>query len=66
MKQRILAILLIAIIPMAADAQLKGILNKVKNKSNQRANDKIDKAIDKGLDGLEGKNNKGTSTSATP
>lgn len=65
MKQRLLVILLVAIVPMAADAQLKGILNKVKNKSNQRANDKIDKAIDKGLDEVEGKN-QSKGSSATP
>jgi OOP family OmpA-OmpF porin len=66
MKQRILAILLIALIPMAADAQLKGILNKVKNKANQRANDKVDKSIDKGLDEIEGKNTKTNTPAATP
>lgn len=65
MKQRIFTILLIAMLPVAADAQLKGILNKVKNKSNQRANDKIDKAIDKGLDEVEGKNNKDNSSTST-
>lgn len=66
MKQRILAILLITVIPMAADAQLKGIFNKVKNKANQRANDKVDKSIDKGLDEIEGKNTKTTTPAATP
>jgi OOP family OmpA-OmpF porin len=65
MKQRLLALLMIAMVPMAADAQLKGILNKVKNKSNQRANNKVDEAIDKGLDAVEGKNNSGNTTSTT-
>lgn len=65
MIQRILIVLLVATIPMVADAQLKGILNKVKNKSNQRANEKIDKAIDKGLDEVEGKKSTPAATPAS-
>jgi outer membrane protein OmpA-like peptidoglycan-associated protein len=55
MKQRFLFIVLVALLPFAADAQFNNILNKVKNKSKQRADNKIDKEIDKTLDQIEGK-----------
>jgi OmpA-OmpF porin, OOP family len=55
-------ILLLAVIPFMAQAQLGGFINKVKNKVNQKANQRIDnkveKAIDEGLDEVEGKNTK--------
>jgi OmpA-OmpF porin, OOP family len=52
-KKIIIAIL--AIMPLIANAQIGGLLNKVKNKVNQRAENKVDKAIDKALDKVEGK-----------
>lgn len=52
-------ILLLMILPVMANAQLKGwaekIGNKVKHKSAARADSKIDRAIDKTLDMAEGK-----------
>ena len=54
MNRRIIIALLIVILPFAADAQLGGLLNKVKNKAKQRADNKIDKEIDKSLDEIEG------------
>lgn len=54
-----LAILLLATIPFASNAQLEGLANKVKNKVNQKVNQrvdaKIDRTIDKKLDEIEGK-----------
>jgi OmpA-OmpF porin, OOP family len=55
MKQRFLFIVLVALLPFAADAQFNNILNKVKNKTKQRADAKVDKEIDKTLDEIEGK-----------
>ena len=52
-------IILLAIIPVIAEAQLGGFVNRVKDKANQkinqRADDKVDKSIDKTLDQVEGK-----------
>jgi len=52
-------LLLLAITPVMAEAQLGGFLNKVKNKvsqkATQRVDSKVDKAIDEGLDKAEGK-----------
>lgn len=54
-----LLILLVAVLPVAANAQLGGFLNKVKNKVNQkvtqRVDNKVDKSIDNTLDKVEGK-----------
>ena len=50
MSRKLIFVLLIAVLPFAADAQFNGILNKVKNKAKQRADNKIDKEIDKTLD----------------
>jgi outer membrane protein OmpA-like peptidoglycan-associated protein len=55
MNTKIIIVLLIAIIPFTAEAQLGGLLNKVKNKTKQRVDNKIDKEIDKSLDEVEGK-----------
>ncbi|MBC7849828.1 MAG: OmpA family protein [Chitinophagaceae bacterium] len=64
MSKKIIVVLL-TLTPFIADAQLKGILNKVKNKvENQvenRVDKKVDKQIEKTLDEIEGKN---TSTPA--
>lgn len=55
MKWKGLVILLIAILPLASEAQLGGLMNKVKNKVNQRVDNKVDQSIDKALDDVEGK-----------
>lgn len=55
MTRKIIIALLIVAMPFAADAQLGGLLNKVKNKAKQRADQKIDHEIDKSLDEVEGK-----------
>lgn len=55
MNTKIIIALLIAIMPFTAEAQLGGLLNKVKNKTKQRVDNKIDKEIDKSLDEVEGK-----------
>jgi len=56
MSQRFILIVLIAVFPFAAEAQLNNILKRAKNKAEQRANNKVDEAIDKTLDAAEGKN----------
>jgi outer membrane protein OmpA-like peptidoglycan-associated protein len=55
MKQKFFIVALIALMPLAADAQLNNILNKVKNKAKQRGENKVDQQIDKTLDEIEGK-----------
>jgi OOP family OmpA-OmpF porin len=60
MKKIILLFLLS--LPFFAQAQLGGLMNKVKNKTQQRIDNKVDKAIDNGLDKMEGKE----STASTP
>ncbi len=55
MKVRHLLILALFLCPFPGNAQLKGIMNKVKNKVNQRVDSKVDKEIDKALDKAEGK-----------
>lgn len=61
--KKIVVLLLAALPGYAAQAQLGGLINKVKNKvtekATQRADNKIDKAIDKGLDEIEGKKTAG-------
>ena len=71
MKQ-FLIITLAFTLPMLVQAQLGGLLKKVKNKVDDRVEAKIDKAIDQSLDKGEGKNSTTTpteaktSTAATP
>lgn len=55
MNRKILIALLIAVLPFTVEAQLGGLINKVKNKAKQRVDNKIDKEIDKSLDEIEGK-----------
>lgn len=66
MNKKIIIILL-AIVPVMAHAQLGGFFGKVKSKVNQkvtqRVDTKVDKAIDKTLDKAEGKE---TTSTATP
>ncbi len=67
MNRKIIIALLIAVMPFAAEAQLGGLLNKVKNKTKQRADNKIDREIDKSLDEVEGKKkNEPATESASP
>ena len=54
MNRRIIIALLIMILPFAADAQLGGLINKVKSKAKQRVDNRVDKEIDKSLDEVEG------------
>jgi OOP family OmpA-OmpF porin len=55
MSRIIIAAILFALLPMAGDAQLGNILNKVKTKAKQRADQRVDNEIDKALDKAEGK-----------
>ena len=55
MKKLFIIAILSALLPVAAEAQLGGLINKVKNKAKYRADQKIDKEIDKALDEAEGK-----------
>jgi OOP family OmpA-OmpF porin len=65
---RYIIFLMIAIAPIASQAQLGGLINKAKNKisskTNNRIDQKIDKGIDNGLDVLEGKKPVATEASA--
>jgi OmpA-OmpF porin, OOP family len=67
MKQKIL-LAAIMLIPFLSEAQLGGLLSKVKNKitqkTNQRIDSKVDKTIDKTLDEMEGKTTSPKTTSA--
>lgn len=45
----------LALLSFSSQAQLGGLINKVKNKTQQRVDNKIDKEIDKSLDKAEGK-----------
>lgn len=58
MNKKIILFLMVAL-PVVANAQLGGFLNKAKNKVNQKVNqrvdEKMDKSIDKTLDKAEGK-----------
>ena len=58
MKSKFIIAALVIMLPFFADAQLKGLMNKVKNKVDQRIDNKVDKQIDKSLDEVEGKNDK--------
>jgi DNA integrity scanning protein DisA with diadenylate cyclase activity len=55
MKSKFIIAALVMMLPFFADAQLKGLMNKVKNKVDQRIDHKVDKQIDKSLDEVEGK-----------
>lgn len=55
MKQKIVVVCCLLVLPFALQAQIGGIMNKVKNKVKQRVDHKIDQAIDKTLDKAEGK-----------
>jgi OOP family OmpA-OmpF porin len=56
MKRNFVIALLITLLPAITEAQLGGLMNKVKSKVKQRTDQKIDKEIDKTLDEMEGKN----------
>ena len=55
MNIKCLLLLLLVSGPLLSNAQLKGIMNKVKNKVNQRIDKKVDDEINKTLDKAEGK-----------
>jgi len=55
MNQKIMVVCCLLVLPFAMQAQIGGLLNKVKNKVNQRIDNKTDQAIDKTLDKAEGK-----------
>jgi len=58
MKSKFIIIALVIMLPILSDAQLKGLMNKVKTKVDQRIDNKVDKQIDKSLDEIDGKNDK--------
>ena len=66
MNRKIVIAILIAVLPFAAEAQLGGLMNKVKNKVKQRADNKIDKEIDKSLDEIEGTKKPAAAPTASP
>ena len=49
MNRKFIFVLLIAVLPFAADAQFNGILNKVKSKAKQRADSKLTKRLTRRL-----------------
>ena len=55
MKSKIFILACIVAMPFAANAQLKGVMQKAKYKVNQRVDSKVDKAMDDALDKAEGK-----------
>ena len=55
MKLRYFLILLLMSAPFLGNAQLKGIMNKVKNKVNQQVDKKVDNEIDKVFNKTDGK-----------
>lgn len=55
MKWNVLFVLSVIALPMLSEAQLGGLMNKVKSKVNQRIDNKVDRAIDNTLDKAEGK-----------
>ena len=65
MKSKLIIAALVIMLPYFADAQLKGLMNKVKNKVDQRIDTKVDKQIDKSLDEVEGKNDKDVASTGT-
>jgi hypothetical protein len=66
MNRKIIIVLLIVVLPFAAEALFSGILNKVKNKAKQRADNKIDREIDKSLDQTEGTKKAEQAVASTP
>jgi hypothetical protein len=50
-----IAVALILLLPALSQAQLGGLMKKVKNKAEQRLEQKVDRGIDRSLDQLEGK-----------
>jgi OmpA-OmpF porin, OOP family len=56
MAKRLFIITILLAGSYLAQAQLRGVLNKVKNKAEQRADKRIDNEIDRTLDKAEGKN----------
>ena len=55
---KFIVVILVILLPFLSNAQLKGLMNKVKNKVDQRIDNKVDKQIDKNLEEVEGKNDK--------
>lgn len=55
MKRILPLIIALAFLPAASDAQLGGLINKVKSKVKNRADQKVDAQVDKTLDAMEGK-----------
>lgn len=65
MKSKLIVVALIMSLPFFANAQLKGLMNKVKNKVDQRIDNKVDKQIDKTLDEIEGKETKDVASNSS-
>lgn len=63
-----LYILIMALVPGLAQAQLKGLMERAKSKVENRINNKVDQSMDKALDRAEGKTGVGgaTTTSEEP
>ena len=57
-----LYILMIAMVPGMAQAQLKGLMERAKSKVENRINNKVDQSMDKALDQVEGKPGAGGAT----
>ncbi|HWB28186.1 MAG TPA: OmpA family protein [Chitinophagaceae bacterium] len=53
MKPGIIAAIILSLVCSGSQAQLSGLLKKVKGKVNQRVDNKVDNAIDKTLDAIE-------------
>lgn len=64
MKKILFLFTFICSISFASNAQLGGLINKVKNKAKSRADQKVDQQIDKTFDEIEGKNTASSSTTA--
>jgi OmpA-OmpF porin, OOP family len=60
-----IVLLLLIVTPFVSNAQLGGLINKVKNKVNNRVDRKVDAEIEKNLDKVEGKQPAPSSTSKT-
>jgi outer membrane protein OmpA-like peptidoglycan-associated protein len=54
-----LYILMVAMVPGIAQAQLKGLMDRAKSKVESRINNKVDQSMDKTLDKVEGKTGAG-------
>jgi OmpA-OmpF porin, OOP family len=64
MHKKVLGLLLI-LLPVMSQAQLGGLLKKVKTKAEQRLENKIDKEVDRTLDEVEGKPTASSNSSNT-